>query len=162
MVRTTRRPAAATGQEAAPELVLDLDAFRLAGVGCGDPVDQLRFLGPGCACGPVGEWEYPAHGLALTVGRGRVMGFRVHVRPLPADVAAGMQPFAGLLRFRGAAFDPTRIACEDDVIDRFGVPAVVRDLADGCALEYIAGRLAWEVVLSADGRLATVGVSITG
>jgi hypothetical protein len=141
-------------------LVLDLDTFRLAGVGCGDPVAGLRFLGPGCACAAAGGWEYPAHGLTLAVVGGRVLGFSAHVRPLPADVAAGLQPFVGVIRFRGATFDPTRIACEEDVIDRFGVPVVVRELADGTALEYAAGRLAWEVVLSADGRLASVGVFV--
>ena len=159
MLRAKRRPAADAGQEAAPALVLDLDTFRLAGVGCGDPVARLRFLGPGCACAAAGGWEYPAHGLTLTVCGGRVLGFRVHPRPRPADVAAGFQPFAGAIRFRRAAFDPTRIACEEDVIESFGVPVLVRELADGIVLEYAAGRASWDVVLSAAGRLATVGVS---
>ncbi|HYH67026.1 MAG TPA: hypothetical protein VD866_20185 [Urbifossiella sp.] len=158
MVRTKRRPATAAGPEAASELVLDLDTFRLAGVGCGDPVSRLRFLGPGCACA-AGVWEYPAHGLTLAVGRRRVLAFRVHVRPRSADAAAGVQPFAGVIRFRGSAFDPRPIACEDDVIDQFGIPVVVRGLADGCTLEYAAGRVVWEAVLSADGRLASVGVT---
>lgn len=161
-MKTNRRPAAVAGQEAAPELVLDLDTFRLAGVGCGDPVSRLRFLGPGCAYDAAGGLEYPAHGLTLAVGGGRVVGYCDHVRPRPADVAAGLQPFAGVIRFRGSAFDPRPIACEEDVIDRFGVPAVVRNLADGCTLEYAAGLLAWEVVLSADGRLACVVVKWVG
>jgi len=159
MVRTIRR-AAAAGQEGAPRLVLDLDTFRLAGVGCGDPAARLHFLGPGCACAAAGEWEYPAHGLTLAVQDGRVVGFLIHVRPRATDVAAGMSPFAGALCHRGAAFDPAKIACEADVAEQFGAPAAVRQLADGWALRYGAGRLVWEVVLSADGRLATVRVSL--
>jgi hypothetical protein len=161
MVRTKRRAAAAAGQEAAPRLVLDLDTFRLAGVGCGDPAARLRFLGPGCACASAGGWEYPAHGLTLAVGGGRVLGYTVHVRPRAADVAAGMRPFAGELRSRGKTFDPQTVTCEADVGAWFGAPTEVRELADGWALAYRAGRLAWEVVLSADGRLATVGMTLS-
>lgn len=158
MVGVMRRSDGRAGQEAAPQLVLDLDPFRLCGVGCGEPLAGLAFLGVGCFGPAPGDVEYPSYGVTVEVSGGRVRGFRVHVRPTPAEVAAGIHPFAGLIRHRGVVFDPARVASKADVVARFGPPGRIADHPAGRTLAFAAGDLGWELLLSADGRLATVGV----
>ncbi len=157
-----KRRAPTAGQEAAPQLVLDLEPFRLCGVGCGDPLAGLAFLGPGSAGVMAGAVEFPAHGVTVEASGGRVRAIRAHVRPTAAEVAAGIHPFAGLIRHRGAALDPAHVASEADVVARFGPPDLVATLPAGWALAFRAGGVGWEVILSADGRLATVGVYARG
>lgn len=162
MIGLRRKATPAGGPEAAPRLVLDLDTFRLDGTRCGDPADGLAALGPGTP--GVGRWEreYPAHGLTVEVRRGRVRAVHAHVRPTAAEEATGMHPFAGTVRHRGAAVEPDRITSEAAAVARFGEPDVVGATDDGYALTYDADGVGWELLLSPDGRLATVSVYARG
>jgi hypothetical protein len=154
----SRRNETSGWQEAATPLVLDLDTFRLCGTACGDSADLVSFLGPGTPGLRSSEYVFPAHGLTIEIAGGQLRSFHAHVRPTPDEVAAGIRPYPGAIRHRGNQLDPSAIAGEAAAVARFGEPDVVEAADDQRVLTFDAGGTEWELILSADGRLATVSV----
>ncbi|MDH3206646.1 MAG: hypothetical protein OEO79_08540 [Gemmatimonadota bacterium] len=117
-----RRSQPATWREENVLLIADLDRFELNGVGFGQPVEDLRFLGPGAS----GAFDYPAKGLQLDVdSHGRLDGLGLALRSgayLDQVNPEGVREFAGRIRLRGRDWVAHELKGENDFVVAWGEP----------------------------------------
>ncbi|HEX5104886.1 MAG TPA: hypothetical protein VFV87_13795 [Pirellulaceae bacterium] len=135
-------------------LVLDLDQHQLCGVGIGDSVATLAFLGP--ATGWSGRLQFPNHGLAI-VEEGTVAELHFFFGHT-GEPAGGT--FRGEIRHLGAAIPPLTSHTENDIVGRFG-PPYWRD-ADGSEtiLFYEFPQREWQWEFGLDGRLKCLVIGL--
>lgn len=131
-------------------LLADLDRFELCGVGFGDDITRLSFLGPG------GDEPlcYPAKGLLVDFEDGSFEGF---VLALRRDVQLGsssperVHPFAGRIRMAGRDRAPRELTGSPDFLEAWGAP-YWRDQDDQEILLFFEfARHEIQVELSLDG-----------
>ena len=140
------------------ELVADFDAFTLNGVGFGESVEGLPFLGPG----PTDSHAFPGQGLSVDVTENKLDGFLVALGAKafisgckPGDV----QPFVGTIRMGGRAWYPRELTHERHFTEVFGEP-YWRDVDDEEVLlffEFARGEL--QVEVSLDDRVQVLVAS---
>jgi hypothetical protein len=119
--RRVRDPTREWSHDPTVPLLAELDRIELCGVGMGDEVDRLSFLGPSHS----GDFDYPSAGLRLDVDGGVLEGFLVALRRGaylgPVDHTE-VRPFAGRLRIGGRDHAPLELRGEQDFIAAWGAP----------------------------------------
>lgn len=155
----TRRNVTHKWQERAIPLLLDLDAFTLTGVECGDPADGLAFLGAGEPGVLSTEFRFPAKGVTLDIEAGELRVIHVHTRPNEGERGLGLRPFGGVIRHRGEALDPSALN-EVAAVARFGGPDVIEDVTDDRyrrrVFTYLTDGSEWELLFGIDGVLELI------
>lgn len=114
-------PTAGWREDLRTPLLADLDRFELSGVGFGEPVAPLSFLGPA----DTALLEYARKGLRLDVDDGRLSGVTIALRRgvyLGPSPSGEVLPFAGRLRIGGADRAPAELRGEDDFAVVWGRP----------------------------------------
>lgn len=116
-------------------LVVDLDDLELNGVGFGDPVERLSFLGPSES-----QWyDYHRTGLSLDVEEGRFHGVQVALRDgafLGAASKEEVVAFPGKVRMGGSDFRSSELTSEDDFVSALGEPYWREEDEDEVVLYY--------------------------
>jgi len=117
-----RAPTAGWREDPGLQLVADLEVFELNGVGFGDDVEGLRFLGPS----ETRWYDYPSKGLQLDVdSKGRLEGLVLALRGgvyLGPTKPERVRQFAGRIRLNGRDWAPLELRGESDFIATWGEP----------------------------------------
>lgn len=147
----TVEPKACTWREEKVLLVADLDRFELNGVGFGEPVEELRFLGPSAS----GAFDYPAKGLQLDVdSAGRLDGLALALRRgayLDQASPERVREFSGRIRVRGRDWAPNELNGESDFVVAWGQPYWRDTDEDETLVFFEFGRCEVQVELTLDG-----------
>jgi len=103
-------------------LVADLERFELNGVGFGEDVEGLSFLGPSES-----KWfDYPRKGLQLDAdSKGRLEGLVLALRDgvyLGRVEPERVQRFTGRIRMNGREWEPAELRDESDFVAAWGEP----------------------------------------
>lgn len=155
-------PSAAWTRREPLSLEFDFDRTALNGVGIGDGLEGLSFLGP-AEDAPAAQKEllrYFSLGLEIRCAEGRVAELTL----VWADsMAEGYRPFAGLCRRRGHVLGFSPETSEGDVTLALGQPHTRREARDEesgaleeLTLSYSLANIEWEVALGPDGRLLEI------
>lgn len=119
--RELRSPTRRWVEDRSVSLMVDLDAVTLCGVGVGDGVDRLQFLGPA-----IEEYAFPAKGLVLNVADGRLDGFCVALSEAATDLFPAsvetISAFRGSVRAKGREWHPHELARQSDFQELWGEP----------------------------------------
>jgi hypothetical protein len=134
-------------------LVIDLDRHQLSGVGIGDPVERLSFLGP--AVVGVG-FEFREKGVIVSpTSVDQLWEFSAILTPVGRE---HVLPFAGSFQFRGNRLALTPSTREADLLRLFGPPYWRDQDDDEVILFYEHGPVEWQLELSPDGALQAVTI----
>ncbi len=146
-----RSPTSDWLEERSVLLVADLDRFQLNGVGLGEDVERLRFLGPSASR----AFDYPAKGLQLDVGasgslQAFVMALRdgVYLSALPPEQ---VRAFPGRVRMSGRDWAPRELRGESDFVTAWGDPYWRDEDEDEVLLFFEFDRCEVQVELSLEG-----------
>lgn len=102
-------------------LLADLDRFALGGVGLGEDIERLSFLGRSESR----FFDYPSKGLQLDVDEGRFTGFTLALRRdvyLGAYLRGRVQAFAGRICMNGRSYASHQFRGERDFLENWGDP----------------------------------------
>jgi hypothetical protein len=134
-------------------LVLCLDDHQLCGVGIGDRVDSLSFLGPAARWS--GTLDFPDHGLSILQSQGidEMTFFFGH----PSEPEAGT--FRGTILHRGATVPLSSADDEQTIVRQFGEPYWRDADVDETILFYEFGSHEWQVEFGPDGRLKCLSIA---
>lgn len=142
-------------------LLLDLDKHQLSGVGVGEPLQGLYFLGRGTDMGNHIEW--PAKGLRVHVIDGSL--FEVTISFGHADDEEDeIRKFPGRIVYRG---ETQRFTCRthrDELIRLLGEPYWIDEIIDDeygdeAILFYEFGPVEWQIELGSDHCLRNITLS---
>lgn len=153
-VRNWGNPTRAWRRDHGRRLVLDLDAHRFCGVGIGDPIELLSFLGPAA------RWsftlDFPNHGVAVNPAAGRVAEMTFFFGH-PAELDFGT--FSGTIVYRA---QPLSLSCADteETIARAFGPPYWRDVDSDEIIQFFElGPREWQIEFGLDGHLKCLGIS---
>lgn len=143
-------------------LSLDLDEHRLCGVGIGEPMESLAFLGPAASWSY--EWEFPHHGITLLEDDHGLAEFAVYFVRQPAFTRTSRQfrPFLGSIAYRGTSLELSAEHDEARVLSLFGEP-YWRDADEEETILFYefdtrAGEREWQIEFDAAGRLRCLSI----
>jgi hypothetical protein len=138
-------------------LELDLDANTINGVGLGDSLRGLSFLGPAYA-----DWRSPScfefRELGLVVETDTPGGETIDnfvVVTIPDWLFPEFQPYRGVIRFAGSDLSGESLRRVSDVISVFGKPVRQDDDDDETVLFYELGTVGREIELTSKGYIKT-------
>ena len=137
-------------------LVLDLDAHQLCGVGIGDSLERLSFLGRGKLHSSLAV--FPDKGLAIGCSQElRIEEISVFVGH-QAEPAGGA--FSGTFRHHKSPCPLSRETTERDLRQAFGEPYWRNQDDDETILFYEWRSCEWQVELAADGCLKCLVIGV--
>jgi len=111
-------------EDSRTRLVVDLDRFELGGVGIGEELAKLSFLGPSDS-EDSDSLDYSTKGLTVDVHEGRVEAYMLALRhgaQLGSGRDAPAERFAGRIRIGGQDLEPHQLAGENDFASAWGEP----------------------------------------
>lgn len=121
LFRRRRHPSHEWREDRKVQLIVDLDRFELSGVGLGEDIARLSFLGRSESR----FFDYPSKGLQLDVDDGSLAGFSLALRRdvyLGTQVGGRVQRFAGRIRMKGRDWEPHELRGERDFVEVWGAP----------------------------------------
>lgn len=129
-------------------LVLDLDSHQLSGVGIGDPVQLLSFLGPATSWS--GTLAFPHHGIAVSDSDDSVWELLFYFGH-PAEAKGGT--YRGVIQHKGIPIEMNANDSEQTITARFG-EAYWRDSdEDETILFYEFPAREWQFEFGRDAQL---------
>jgi hypothetical protein len=138
-------------------LIVDFDTHQLSGVGIGDAIQKLAFLGPARNDDAAGSWYvFRESGIAVGADEG-ITYFCVHLLPDPDE---GIEAFPGALRYHGELLSRRNLAFEVDVRRTFGEPYWRKQDEDEILLFYEFGAVEWQIELTLEQKTKVVAISI--
>lgn len=142
-------------------LVLDLDRHQLCGVGVGEPLQGLEFLGRGNDFGSLIEW--PAKGLRVHVVDGHLFEITISFGH-PEDEEDEIRKFPGRLLYQGETQRLTCRSSRDELLRLFGEPYWIDEMldeeyGDETTLFYEFGQVEWQIELGSDHCLRNITLS---
>lgn len=147
-------------RDAAIDLVLDIDTRQLSGVGLGDSIERLAFLGPGQMPPHMHGVRFPDHGVYFDYTNNEIDCIGVCLADTFDSLAT--TPFTGDLRWRGQLHDPSLLASEQAVFEVFGSPTRREDEDnDEIVLFYELPQAEWQIEIGPDHRTQFVFISDT-
>lgn len=120
-LRRRRNPTADWREDRSVRLIADLDRFELSGVGFGDPLARLSFLGPSESA----FLDFHRKGLQVDVTDARLDGFTLALGAgafLGGSSSHPVRPFVGTLRIKGRELRPEELRTETDLVALWGSP----------------------------------------
>jgi len=139
-----------------PRLPLEFDFSKneLNGIGLGEAIDKLSFLGKAAQWKP--SLAYPQKGIAVDYDNDCIEGFLLN---FSTDSADGFERFPGQLWFKNREVRLTEVIGEQNVLDVFGQPYWIdRDDVE-TILFYEFNGIEWQLELSKTGFLQAVIVT---
>jgi len=138
-------------------LTFDLERGTLNGVGLGDSLDRLSFLGPvedrtGLRSG---EYRYFSLGLFVGCNEGQIADYYIVQRD---RFAPQYRPFAGVCCYRGEHLDLGRLT-EEFFVENVGLPFWRDQDDDEILLFYEFPSREWQVEFALDGTLNVILVT---
>src|SRR5436190_15645553 len=137
-------------------LVLDLDAHQLCGVGIGDSLERLSFLGRGKLHSS--HASFPDKGLAFGCGQ------ELRIEEISVFFGHQAEPdggaFPGIFRSRNLPCPLSRETMERDLCLTFGEPYWRDQDDDETILFYEWGDREWQVELAGDGCLKCLVIGV--
>jgi len=127
-------------------LEFDLSRNALCGVGLGEPIERLSFLGPSA------EWKpslvFPRKGIGVDFQHGRIESFLLN---LSDEWVAKYGKFTGSFRHEDEPIVLADEASQQEALDLFGEPYWIDRDADDTVFFYEHGRIEWQIEFTSKG-----------
>lgn len=139
-------------------LLLDLDQHQLSGVGVGEPLQGLHFLGRGTDLGQILEW--PWKGIRVHVVDGDLFEITISFGH-PEDEEDEIRKFPGRIIYHG---ETRRLSCRthrDEIRRLFGEPYWIDEIVDSeygdeTTYFYEFGPVEWQIEFGGDHCLRNI------
>jgi hypothetical protein len=158
----SRNPTRHWHADPARAITLDLDEHRLCGVGIGELMQTLAFLGPAASWSY--EWEFPHLGITLLEADHGLAEFAVYFGRPTAFTRTSRQfrPFSGSIAYRGTSLELSAEHDESSVRSLFGEP-YWRDADEEETILFYefasrAGEREWQIEFDAAGLLRCLSI----
>lgn len=150
-LRGRKSPTGEWREDRSVRLVIDLDRFELCGVGLGEPIERLSFLGPSESL----DFDYHRKGLRVDVTDGRLDGLTIALEPgafLGTGSDEAVRAFAGGIRIAAVERSGSQRWRERDFTEAWGQPYWRDEDEDEVLLFFEFPGREVQVELSPEGR----------